>query len=140
MGGLTNGLIIYELKMSTQLLILQVLYNKDCVSGQAIIYWHQKGSKPNGRQHFLKSTETLVKVEFFWSINIYSINWLAFFSPVLEGGGRRQRGRRMMVYHPRTGTFDCCPMSHKKMRCLVEWSVVCTLRYACVFFGWRLVN
>ena len=40
----------------------QVLYNKDCVSDQAIIYWHQKGSKPQGRQHFLKATEGLVKV------------------------------------------------------------------------------
>jgi hypothetical protein len=39
-----------------------VLYNKDCVSDQAIVYWHQKGSKPQGRQHFLKATETLVKV------------------------------------------------------------------------------
>jgi len=41
--------------------ILKVLYNTDCVSDQAIIYWHQKGSKPNGRQHFLKQTEGLVK-------------------------------------------------------------------------------
>ncbi|KAF5354722.1 hypothetical protein D9756_005272 [Leucocoprinus leucothites] len=41
--------------------ILKVLYNKDCLSDQAIIYWHQKGSKPQGRQHFIKSTETLVK-------------------------------------------------------------------------------
>ncbi|KAH9994957.1 ARM repeat-containing protein [Russula compacta] len=41
--------------------ILKVLYNKDCVSDQAIIYWHQKGSKPQGRQHFLKATESLVK-------------------------------------------------------------------------------
>ncbi|KAF8161082.1 hypothetical protein B0H34DRAFT_781704 [Crassisporium funariophilum] len=41
--------------------ILKVLYNQDCVSDQAIIYWHQKGSKPQGRQHFLKSTEALVK-------------------------------------------------------------------------------
>ncbi|KAF8973283.1 hypothetical protein BDZ97DRAFT_1912836 [Flammula alnicola] len=41
--------------------ILKVLYNKDCISDQAIVYWHQKGSKPQGRQHFLKSTETLVK-------------------------------------------------------------------------------
>ena len=40
---------------------MQVLYNKDCVSDQAIIYWYQKGSKPQGRQHFLKATETLVK-------------------------------------------------------------------------------
>ncbi|CAA7263160.1 unnamed protein product [Cyclocybe aegerita] len=41
--------------------ILKVLYNKDCISDQAIIYWYQKGSKPQGRQHFLKSTEPLVK-------------------------------------------------------------------------------
>jgi hypothetical protein len=41
---------------------MKVLYNKDCVSDQAIIYWHQKGSKPQGRQHFLKATEALVKV------------------------------------------------------------------------------
>ena len=32
------------------------------MSDQAIIYWHQKGSKPQGRQHFLKATEGLVKV------------------------------------------------------------------------------
>jgi hypothetical protein len=38
------------------------LYNKDCISDQAIIYWHQKGAKPQGKQHFLKSTEPLVKV------------------------------------------------------------------------------
>jgi hypothetical protein len=41
--------------------ILKVLYNKDCISDQAIVYWYQKGSKPQGRQHFLKSTEALVK-------------------------------------------------------------------------------
>ncbi|KAF8530523.1 hypothetical protein BU17DRAFT_35813 [Hysterangium stoloniferum] len=41
--------------------ILKVLYNQDCVSDQAIIYWHSKGSKPQGRQHFLKATESLVK-------------------------------------------------------------------------------
>ncbi|KAF5348684.1 hypothetical protein D9758_006842 [Tetrapyrgos nigripes] len=41
--------------------ILKVLYNTDCISDQAIIYWHQKGSKPQGRQHFLKATEALVK-------------------------------------------------------------------------------
>ncbi|KAI0032232.1 ARM repeat-containing protein [Vararia minispora EC-137] len=39
--------------------ILKVLYSKDCISDQAIIYWHAKGSKPQGRQHFLKSTEAL---------------------------------------------------------------------------------
>jgi len=41
--------------------MLKVLYNKDCVSDQAIVYWYQKGSKPQGRQHFLKATEALVK-------------------------------------------------------------------------------
>ncbi|KAI0661364.1 eukaryotic translation initiation factor 5C [Cubamyces menziesii] len=41
--------------------ILKVLYNKDCISDQAIIYWHQKGSKPQGRQHFLQATAPLVK-------------------------------------------------------------------------------
>jgi len=41
--------------------ILKVLYNGDCISDQAIIYWHQKGSKPQGRQHFVKATESLVK-------------------------------------------------------------------------------
>ncbi|KAH7099209.1 ARM repeat-containing protein [Auriculariales sp. MPI-PUGE-AT-0066] len=41
--------------------ILKVLYNLDCVSDKAIIYWHQKGAKPQGKQHFLKATEALVK-------------------------------------------------------------------------------
>ncbi|TFK20958.1 basic leucine zipper and W2 domain-containing protein 2 [Coprinopsis marcescibilis] len=41
--------------------ILKVLYNKDVVSDQAIIYWQQKGSKPQGRQHFVKAAEPLVK-------------------------------------------------------------------------------
>ena len=49
--------------------VLKVLYNTDCVSDQAIVYWHQKGSKAQGRQHFLKSTETLVKVKAFFSIS-----------------------------------------------------------------------
>ncbi|KIM69316.1 hypothetical protein SCLCIDRAFT_1208716 [Scleroderma citrinum Foug A] len=47
--------------MKTFTPILKVLYNKDCISDQAIIYWHQKGSKPQGRQHFIKATEALVK-------------------------------------------------------------------------------
>lgn len=42
--------------------IIKILYNADCISDQAIIYWHQKGAKPNGKQHFLKVTEPLVKV------------------------------------------------------------------------------
>jgi len=41
--------------------LLKILYNKDCVSAQAIIYWHQKGAKPQGKQSFLKATEALVK-------------------------------------------------------------------------------
>lgn len=41
--------------------IIKILYNADCISDQAIIYWHQKGAKPNGKQHFLKVTEPLVK-------------------------------------------------------------------------------
>jgi hypothetical protein len=48
------------MKSFTQL--LNVLYNTDCVSDQAIIYWHAKGAKPQGKQHFLKATEALVKV------------------------------------------------------------------------------
>lgn len=42
--------------------IIKLLYNEDVVSDQAIIYWHQKGAKPNGKQHFLKMTEAMVKV------------------------------------------------------------------------------
>lgn len=41
---------------------MQVLYSKDCISDQAIIYWYQKGAKANGKQHFLKAAEPLVKV------------------------------------------------------------------------------
>ncbi|PAV18593.1 ARM repeat-containing [Pyrrhoderma noxium] len=41
--------------------LLKILYNKDCISAQAIIYWHQKGAKAQGKQHFLKATEALVK-------------------------------------------------------------------------------
>lgn len=49
--------------------ILKVLYNKDCISDQAIIYWYQKGSKPQGRQHFLKITEPLVQVFHYNRVN-----------------------------------------------------------------------
>ncbi|GBE81181.1 eukaryotic translation initiation factor 5C [Sparassis crispa] len=41
--------------------VLKVLYNKDCISDQAIIYWHQKGAKAQGKQHFLQATQPLVK-------------------------------------------------------------------------------
>lgn len=40
--------------------MLKVLYNKDCISDQAILYWHSKGSKTQGRQHFLTVTQPLV--------------------------------------------------------------------------------
>ncbi|BEI80676.1 hypothetical protein CcaverHIS002_0112050 [Cutaneotrichosporon cavernicola] len=40
--------------------LVKVLYNADCVSDQAVIYWHQKGAKPQGKQHFLKVTQALV--------------------------------------------------------------------------------
>jgi hypothetical protein len=40
----------------------QVLYNADCISDQAIFYWASKGAKPQGKQHFIKATEPLVKV------------------------------------------------------------------------------
>ena len=53
-------LLVYRVDMLT--VMRQVLYNKDCISDQAIIYWHQKGSKPQGRQHFLQATQPLVKV------------------------------------------------------------------------------
>ncbi|KAI0733050.1 eukaryotic translation initiation factor 5C [Fomitopsis betulina] len=42
-------------------ILKQVLYNKDCISDQAIIYWYQKGAKPQGKQHFLQATAPLVK-------------------------------------------------------------------------------
>jgi hypothetical protein len=69
----------------------QVLYNKDCVSDQAIIYWHQKGSKPQGRQHFLKATEGLVKVQYIYGCPNGFSPFLTH-RPVFAGTGR-QRGR-----------------------------------------------
>ncbi|KAJ9094359.1 hypothetical protein QFC19_007967 [Naganishia cerealis] len=41
--------------------LVKVLYNTDCLSDQAIIYWASKGAAPQGKQHFLKVTEPLVK-------------------------------------------------------------------------------
>jgi len=51
--------------------IIKVLYTNDCISDQAIIFWYQKGSKPQGRQHFLKIAEPLVKVcgSDYWTKN-----------------------------------------------------------------------
>jgi hypothetical protein len=64
----------------------QVLYNTDCISDQAIIYWHAKGSKPQGRQHFLKGTEALVKVRSAVLVLCANVD---MYPPVLEG--ERQR-------------------------------------------------
>lgn len=41
--------------------ILKVLYNEDCISDQAIIYWAQKGASAQGKGHFVKAAEPLVK-------------------------------------------------------------------------------
>lgn len=41
--------------------ILMTLFNDDVISSAAIAYWHGKGSKPQGRQQFLKISEPLVK-------------------------------------------------------------------------------
>lgn len=38
----------------------QVLYSTDVLSDQAIIYWHSKGAKTQGKQHFLTATTPLV--------------------------------------------------------------------------------
>ena len=40
--------------------LLKILYNENVLSDQAIIYWAQKGAKPQGKQHFLKLAEPLV--------------------------------------------------------------------------------
>lgn len=64
--GLINAVQVYcytdtrIIKAFPQL--VKIFYNADVVSDQAIIYWYQKGAKPQGKQHFLKATEPLVKV------------------------------------------------------------------------------
>lgn len=40
----------------------QVLYNGDVISDSAIIFWHQKGAKPQGKETFLAAAAPLVKV------------------------------------------------------------------------------
>jgi len=42
--------------------ILKVLYDKDCVTDGAIIYWYQKGAIGQGKQYFLEAAEPLVKL------------------------------------------------------------------------------
>ncbi|ORY42133.1 hypothetical protein BCR35DRAFT_311290 [Leucosporidium creatinivorum] len=46
--------------MNTFPKILKVLYSTDVLSDQAIIYWHAKGAKTQGKQHFLNATTPLV--------------------------------------------------------------------------------
>ena len=41
--------------------IIQLLYNDDILSSQAVFYWFEKGAKPNGKQSFLKAMEPLIK-------------------------------------------------------------------------------
>lgn len=40
--------------------LLKILYNENVISDGAIIYWAQKGAKPQGKQHFIKLAEPLV--------------------------------------------------------------------------------
>ncbi|EPQ29365.1 uncharacterized protein PFL1_03120 [Pseudozyma flocculosa PF-1] len=41
--------------------ILQTLYNGDVISDDAILYWAQKGAKAQGKAHFLKACEPLIR-------------------------------------------------------------------------------
>lgn len=41
--------------------LVKVLYDADCVSEEAIIYWYTKGAKPQGKGHFQKVMEPFVK-------------------------------------------------------------------------------
>ncbi|CAD7065085.1 unnamed protein product, partial [Tilletia caries] len=41
--------------------ILKVLYNADVIESGAILYWASKGAKAQGKQHFLKAAEPLIK-------------------------------------------------------------------------------
>ncbi|KAL9940894.1 hypothetical protein V8E36_000382 [Tilletia maclaganii] len=42
--------------------ILRVFYNADVLDSGAILYWATKGAKPQGKQHFLKAAEPLIKI------------------------------------------------------------------------------
>lgn len=41
--------------------IIQILYNDDVLSSEAIFYWYEKGAKSQGKQTMLKNMEPLVK-------------------------------------------------------------------------------
>ena len=64
--GLINAVQVYcytdtrIIKTFPQL--VKIFYNADVISDQAIIYWFQKGAKSQGKQHFLKALEPLVRV------------------------------------------------------------------------------
>ena len=84
---------------------IQVLYNKDCISDQAIIYWHQKGSKPQGRQHFLKATEPLIKVRSL----LYLTSISQFLNKYLYTVFARTRIQRRRV-NSLQGLNSACPV------------------------------
>ncbi|CAD6566550.1 MAG: hypothetical protein TREMPRED_002731 [Tremellales sp. Tagirdzhanova-0007] len=64
--GLINAVQVYcytdtrIIKTFPQL--VKIFYNADVISDQAIIYWFQKGAKSQGKQHFLKALEPLVRI------------------------------------------------------------------------------
>lgn len=53
----------YEEKRITRAFvpILKVLYNADVISDGAILYWHSKGARAEGKEGFLKAAAPLVK-------------------------------------------------------------------------------
>jgi hypothetical protein len=75
--------------------ILKVLYNEDCISDQAIIYWAQKGASAQGKGHFIKAAEPLVKVSkgvaniAFDTVTEQANARNPSFSAVLASSGRR---------------------------------------------------
>ena len=75
----------------------QVLYNKDCISDQAIIYWHQKGSKPQGRQHFLKATALVLSPRKFGLSRCCRLchdEHAGRFAPFFDAFSAAQEGRK----------------------------------------------
>jgi len=79
--------------------ILKVLYNKDCISDQAIIYWYQKGSKPQGRQHFLKITEPLVQVCIFITVFTQKVSLLFYNSSCRNRRVARKRTENVVMHY-----------------------------------------
>lgn len=110
---------------------LQVLYNKDCISDQAIIYWHQKGSKTQGRQHFLNASQPLVKVYITLSdVTSWSCYWMCFVFFVIVLARTRQwrwRGRRVNTEFVFTRIVFSMDTLVVGLSCyLLWWNVQCT--------------